>query len=561
MFAAIKGLNGRILIIPLLAVIALAAVGFVSVRSNNGITLAERQARARVITEAAVKIVESFENKVAKGEIAEAAGQDAAKEALRAIRYDNDQYVSAYDKTGTVVAHGMNKALEGTRPMDNRDSNGTYYARNQMQQAEAGGGFSYYLWPKTPNTPPVRKVTYSKQTAAWKWAVSSGIYLDDVDEAYLTNAWRTVGVIGTLALLTFGLAWWLGRRITGPILTLTRVTKQIAEGELSVDIPALDRRDEIGSLAQAVDILKARSIEAESLRTEQDRLKASSARERQEAMHKLADSFESSVKKVVDGMALQAGELETSANAVSASAAEADQQTEAAAAAASKTSVNVGTVAAATEELSSSIGEISRQVTESSQIAEGAAAEANRTNDAMVALADSAKRVGDIVALISGIASQTNLLALNATIEAARAGDAGKGFAVVAGEVKHLATQTGQATDEIQAKVMEIQTMTEAAVAAIQGIRKTVTGMNEITATVAAAVEEQGAATREIANSVDLAAEGTRQVSGNVTAAHKAVSQTGSIATTLLNSAASLSRDAAQLRSEVEAFLAEVRTA
>ncbi|MDR3436082.1 methyl-accepting chemotaxis protein [Telmatospirillum sp.] len=561
MVAAFHGLNGRILVIPFLAVASLAAVGFFSVRANNTITFEERQARARVVAEAADKIVEAYEAKTTKGEMPEAAAKDAAKEALRAIRYDDNQYVSAYDDSGVVVAHGMNKALEGTRPIDNKDVNGTLYARNQMKMAEAGGGFSYYMWPKAPNTPPVRKVTYSKQTPVWKWAVSSGIYLDDIDDAASSNMIGTLGGVAILAIITFGLAWWLGRRIAGPILSLTSVTNRIAEGDLSVDIPAGERRDEIGSLANAIGVLKNRSLEAATLRAEQDRLKAEAARERQDAMNKLADSFEESVKKVVDGMALSAGELENSANDVSRSASQADQQTKAAATAATQTSVNVGTVASATEELSSSISEIARQISESSEIASGAVSEADRTNEAMLALADSAKRIGDIVALITGIASQTNLLALNATIEAARAGEAGKGFAVVAGEVKNLANQTAKATEEIHDKVGEIQSMTNSAVEAIRGIGKTVGKMNEITATIAAAVEEQGAATREIANSVDLAASGTRQVSDNVTAAHAAVSDTGAVATRLLDSAAHLSQDATALRGEVDSFLAGVRTA
>jgi methyl-accepting chemotaxis protein len=179
----------------------------------------------------------------------------------------------------------------------------------------------------------------------------------------------------------------------------------------------------------------------------------------------------------------------------------------------------------------------------------------------MTALADSAKRVGDIVALISGIADQTNLLALNATIEAARAGEAGKGFAVVASEVKALASQTAKATDEIQAKVGEIQTMTATAVTALDGIDGTVGRMNEITAAVASAVEEQGAATRGIAGNVQQAAAGTRAVSGNVATAQRAVAETGTIATNVLGAAGTLSSEAERLRSEVAEFLANVRAA
>jgi methyl-accepting chemotaxis protein len=559
---SLRGINGRILILALVATIALGAVGVVSVRTISSVTLAEHEARARVVAETAASIVESLEARAAKGELSRDAAQAAAKDALRAIRFDGTNYVTGRLADGIQVVHGQIPAREGTQTIDDKDPNGTLFSRDQILAAQAGGGFNYYLWPKVPNTPPVRKVTYSKLSSGdWKWIVSSGIYLDDVDAAAWDNAVRTGGAILLLALMTFALAIWLGRRISRPILGLSAATNRLAEGDLSVAVPGLERTDEIGTMAKAIGVLKEKSAEASRLRDEQERLKAAAAAERQETLRKLADGFETSVKHMVDGMAGAATEMEASANALTGTAAEANTQTTAAAAAAEQTSTNVGTVAAATEELSSSISEIARQVTQSSQISGGAVGDAERTNKAMAELAESAKRVGAIVELISGIASQTNLLALNATIEAARAGEAGKGFAVVASEVKSLATQTAKATEEIQAKVGEIQAMTGTAVTAIQGIGQTVGHMNEIATTIASAVEEQGAATREISGNVQQAAAGTRQVSGNIAAAQRAATETGSAAATVLTAAGSLSRDSARLRTEVERFLAGVRAA
>jgi methyl-accepting chemotaxis protein len=561
MLALFRGINGRILLIPIVALIALAVLGTVSVQTIGTITLEQHQDHARIAVESAVKIVEMFEARAAKGELTPQAAQEMAKDALRAIRYDNEEYVAVHDADDLTLVNGKFPQQEGNPSKDSQDSNGVYFARDMRKQAEAGGGNSYYMYPKAPGQPPLRKVAYSKLSPGWKWAVSSGIYLDDAEAASQANALRTMAAVAVLALVTFAIAIWLGRRIAGPILALTKVTHRLAEGDLSVDIPGLARHDEIGVLAQAIGVLRTKSAEAAQLRQEQDQLKTEAAAERHRTMQDLADGFDASVKRVVDGIAASAGAMESSANTMSAAAGEADGRTTSAAAAAEQPSANVSTVAAATDELSASIREIARQVTQSSEIAAGAAADTERTNGMMTELNESARRVGDIVALIGGIASQTNLLALNATIEAARAGEAGKGFAVVASEVKLLATQTAKATEEIQAKVQEIQTMTGSAVTAIEGIGRTVAQMNEITTAVAAAVEEQGAATGEIAHSVQQAAAGTREVSVNVAAAQHAASETGAAASTVLTAAGTLSREAERLRGEADGFLANVRAA
>jgi methyl-accepting chemotaxis protein len=237
------------------------------------------------------------------------------------------------------------------------------------------------------------------------------------------------------------------------------------------------------------------------------------------------------------------------------------QQSLAAASGANQATANVQTVAAASEELSTSITEIGRQVTQASTVSRKAADEGERTNKTVSGLSESAQRIGEVVALINDIASQTNLLALNATIEAARAGEAGKGFAVVASEVKSLANQTAKATDDIRAQVAAIQAETRSAVDAIQGISKTILEVNEISSSIATAVEEQTAATQEITRNVQEAASGTQEVSRNMGSVTEAVEQAGSTASQVLSAADRLAKQASTLRTEVDHFLETIRAA
>ena len=363
-----------------------------------------------------------------------------------------------------------------------------------------------------------------------------------------------IGVIGGLVIAAI-----LGSLISNPVISMTKAMGSLAEGDLSANIPAQGRGDEIGDMAGAVQVFKDNAIRTKELEAEAEKQKIRAEEEKKALMMKMADDFQASVGGVVNAVSSAATEMQSSATALSATAEQTSNQATTVAAASEEASTNVQTVASASEELSSSISEISRQVAQSTQIANSAVAEVEGANEKVKGLAEAANKIGEVVALITDIADQTNLLALNATIEAARAGDAGKGFAVVASEVKNLATQTAKATEEIAAQIGGIQGATEEAVVAIGSIGSTINEMSEISSAIAAAVEEQGAATQEIARNVEQAAQGTGEVSSNITDVQQAAGETGSSAGQMLSAATELSQQSETLRSEVDKFLENIR--
>jgi len=362
-----------------------------------------------------------------------------------------------------------------------------------------------------------------------------------------------------VALVAIAIMWLAAGGVARPIVAMTDAMKRLAAGDKSIEVPSRDQVDEIGQMAQAVQVFKDNAIRIEALQAEQAEAAAHSAAERKQARENLADSFEASVMGLVREVASSAQGMQATAQTMSAAARQASTQAGSIASAADSATENVQTVASAAEELSASITEINRQVSEAAKISKTASEEAGRTNVMVQTLATAADRIGEVVKLINDIAAQTNLLALNATIEAARAGDAGKGFAVVAGEVKHLANQTAKATEEIGTQIGAVQEETRRAVAAIKTIGEVIDNVREISSGIAASVEQQGAATKEIARNVQQAAQGTQDVSANIGGVTTAVITTGQAAESVLGSADSLTGSADRLRTEVASFLAGIR--
>ncbi|MEW6642981.1 MAG: methyl-accepting chemotaxis protein [Pseudomonadota bacterium] len=380
------------------------------------------------------------------------------------------------------------------------------------------------------------------------------------DLATRSELWMAGGTAAAVLVAAL-IAAWLGRSLARPILALQSAMGRITAGDHALAVPGAQRGDEIGAMAKAVEVFKDSLIETGRLRQAQEQQRATTEQDRRATLHALAAKFESGVGGIVNAVGSAAVGLKATATSMASTAEEATRQSGTVALASEEATQNAQAVAAAIEELNASINEIAQQVNESANVASAAAAQANETNAEVRSLADAAQKIGDVVRLISEIAEQTNLLALNATIEAARAGDAGRGFAVVAAEVKALASQTAKATDEISAQVASIQGATRTSVGAIEAITRTIGRVNEIAGAIASAVEEQGAATREIAHNVAEAARSTGEVSSNILGVDEAAKETGLAAGKVVEAASELSRNGDSLKDEVGRFLRDVRAA
>jgi methyl-accepting chemotaxis protein len=382
----------------------------------------------------------------------------------------------------------------------------------------------------------------------------------DAADSYGASFMMLTIILGIAIVGGAAISYYLVRDVSSGIASIVKPMQALGKGDLSADVPHQGEKTEIGAMADTLQVFKEALI-AKKAADEAAAADAEAKIERGRRVDAITRNFETMIGEIVQTVSSASTQLEAAAGTLSSTATRSQELTTAVASASEEASTNVQSVASATEELSSSVTEISRQVQESARMAGDAVGQARSTNDRVSELSKAAARIGDVVELINTIAGQTNLLALNATIEAARAGEAGRGFAVVASEVKALAEQTAKATGEIGQQITGIQAATQDSVNAIKEISNTIERLSEISSTIAAAVEEQGAATQEISRNVQQAAQGTHQVSANITDVQRGATETGSASTQVLSAAKALSGDSSRLKGEVSKFLESVRAA
>lgn len=543
--------------------ISVCAIIAVSASLSQKRMLEDRMGQLHTAVDLMVGMAQTLQDEVAAGKLTLADAQAQYRQRASGMTFGNKQgYLVAYHPDGVLLVNAGNPKLEGkfTGAMD---SNGVLISKAIIDAGRKSpeGGTTSYLYPRPGQTVPLEKMVYARYYAPWDLTMSSGLYVDDLDadvNALLTR----LGLLGAGVLALMGLlSWLITRDVLGALRRLQGRMHNIATGSLDTAVDETDRGDEIGRMAEQLEMLRQTSMTARTLEAEQARLKQTGEAEKRDALIQLANRFDQSVGALVGLMASGSTELEATAQSMSGTAARTNDQATIVATAAAEASSRVQTVAAAAEELSSSIVEISRQMAQSAKITSHAVDSARRTDSIVRALADGAQQIEHVVELINSIASQTNLLALNATIEAARAGEAGRGFAVVATEVKSLAGQTADATKEIGTRIAQIQAATREAVDAIQGITATIEEVSAIATTIGSAIEEQGAATAEIARNVTQTAQATQEVTTNIGGVSSAAHETGGAASMVLNAASGLSKQAEQLSGEVSTFLAGVRAA
>ncbi|HWA41950.1 MAG TPA: methyl-accepting chemotaxis protein, partial [Hypericibacter adhaerens] len=467
-----------------------------------------------------------------------------------------------------VALGGLTSLLEGADA-----SVGSGYSGNADGSLKANLDASYQTFKTVLGAfaGNVAKGATSDEDAAKTFAAIDGFYKTASSEMQRLLERRVAGfnwdqmlsliITALLFLAAVGVVLGMIRvSVIRPLRKMTGAMQQLAGGNHEVAIDRAESKDEVGEMARALVVfrenaIKAKALEAEQLAESERRLK------RQQAVEALTKDFDAAISGRLSSVSQAAHELETTASTLSHQADETNAQAGEVAQSATTATENSQTVAAATEELAASSREIASQTDQTTATAERAVNEAGQAQKIVDELSKVSRDVGGVIQFITEIASQTNLLALNATIEAARAGEAGKGFAVVANEVKQLAGQTAKATDEIGAKLQAVDSATREATGVMKRLATIIAEINASSGVIAEAVKQQGSATAEISRNVQEAATRTGQVSTSMADVTKSAEVTKSASTALLSSSSALTRQAADLKAEIDSFLAKIRAA
>jgi methyl-accepting chemotaxis protein len=557
-------ISRKLFLIPLafsLILVGLTAYMLYDLRSGM---MDDRKAKLRALDEMALSIVNRYGDMATAGKMSTADAQNAAVDALSKVNYDGKNYFFIFGHDGIMWMHpsrpdDIGKNILQTPDLQARANYVGYLAA--VDNNPPLEGFAHFLGRRpgsqVNDTP---KLFLSVLDKHWNWIVTTGIFIDDVNAAFMARAQLVIGLLVAGLAIGMLLTYALSRAITRPLNRTVDALEGLTEGRSDTVVEDDQSRTEIGRLTRAFTRFREQLRETEKLRESQVEVEKQAAVDRRATVLQFAEDFESAVGSVVEALAADVQHASTTAAGLSTSAQASAEGTQRVTTAAVSVAENVQTVAAAAQELKTSIVEISRQISVARDVVQKTQTRSVRTEEQVTALADKVKAIGSVVEIINGIAAQTNLLALNATIEAARAGEAGKGFTVVASEVKALANQTTSATEEIRQNIEAVRQATQEAVVSVRDIATAIGDLEATTSTIAAAVEQQNAATSEISRNTSITATETQQITRVIAEMTSAVDNTDQSARSVANSSAAMRQKSDTMRSEVESFLRRIRT-
>jgi methyl-accepting chemotaxis protein len=540
---------GLLLGLSVLALVAVIAVAASLVRQRMA---EERVDKLRAVVQSTISIAQGLEARVVARELSREQALAILRDDVHLIRFDKGiGYVFAQTLDNMFVLHGTRPALENTQSTVVNETGRplTELIRDALRISDEGT--VTYLFPKPGQTEQLPKLTYVARFAPWDLVFGAGSYVDDMDAAVRANTIRLAEIGAMIIAVVLLAAFLINRDISGSLNRLKSTMERLAKGELTVDIPGTDRRDEVGSMASALLVFKDHLVKEAGLAAAQEQERERAEAEKRAALVDMADRIESETSKALHEVGARTAAMTATAEEMSSSVSRTGNSAQSAATASGHALANAQAVASAAEQLSASIHEISGQVAQSNEVVRRAVTAGAETRTTIEALNEQVARIGAVADMIGEIAAKTNLLALNATIEAARAGDAGKGFAVVASEVKALATQTAHSTQEIAQRIGEVRSATGASVAAVARIEQTIGEINAIASSIAAAVEEQGAATAEIARNVNETALAANEMTNRTAEVSAEAAQTGKHSAEVQDNATLLNTAVGELRHSV----------
>jgi methyl-accepting chemotaxis protein len=542
-----------------LMTIATASTGVYMLEQVHDEMIAGEIKSQRTVVEAARSTAQALLHQVEAQTITREQAISRLKDAVATMRHGDNNYIALYDFNGIAVYH-PEPTIMGTSRLDAL-VNGIAVVRLQRDDIRDHGTSVQRYFFKAPgaDAPLLPKIAFAMDAGAFGLFISTSNQINAIEAAFRPRAIRVAAIIAAVVLASAVVAWMIARSITRPLSQLCRAMDQIASGDFTHPIEAAGRADEIGKMGAAVQVFRDNGLENERLRTAQAALAEAAEQAKAEHTNNVAKELDMQVGQVAASVADGARAASEAAHAVDTAFTQVEREVITVTGAATQATQNVQTVAAAAEQLVASIAEVNAQVFRSSTLARDASTKTTHTDENMQRLAQTAAKIGEIVGLIDSIASQTNLLALNATIEAARAGETGKGFAVVASEVKQLATQTANATEGIRSQIHGMQQITGTTVTAMTETLQAIREIDNTATAIAAAVEQQHAATQEIVRSMQQAAAGTSAVADGIARIGAASSGTTTARSRTIKAAESLFEQSSRLRQSVNTFLSSLQ--